>query len=74
MSVENRLLSDREIAMLKSEAERVVRKAMEETEAQFTEEQIQAISQICLKIAATVVEEAFASWRPSSGGKPNFFA
>ncbi len=60
--------------MLKSEAERVIRKAMEDTDAKFTEEQVQAISQICLKIAATVVEEAFASWRPGSGNKPNFFA
>ena len=61
--------------MLKSEAERVVRKALEETDAKFTEEQIQALSQICLKIAGTVVEEAFAQWGPSSGGgRPQFFA
>jgi hypothetical protein len=60
--------------MLKSEAERAIRKAMEDTDAKFTEEQIQALSQICLKIASTVVEEAFANWRPGSGGKPQFFA
>lgn len=60
--------------MLKSEAERVIRKAMDECEAEFTEEQIKALSQICLKIASTVVEEAFASWKPGSGGRPQFFA
>lgn len=61
--------------MLKSEAERVVRQVIEDTGAQFTEEQIAAISQICLRVAATVVEEALASWRPSGGGgRPQFFA
>jgi hypothetical protein len=52
--------------MLKSEAERVVRRALEETGAQFTEEQIQALCHICTKIASTIVEEAFAN---SSTGK-----
>lgn len=60
--------------MLKSEAERVIRRAMEETHAQFTEEQIAALCMIITKIASTTVEEALASWRPSGGGRPNFFA
>ena len=61
--------------MLRSDAERIIRKHIEESGAEFTEEQIQALSQIILKIASTVVEEAFASWRPSSGGgRPQFFA
>lgn len=60
--------------MLKSEAENVVRQALEETGAQFTEEQIQAISLIVIKIAARTVEEAFASWRPTGGGSPKYFA
>lgn len=60
--------------MLKSEAERVVRRAIEDTKANFTEEQIQAICQITIKIASTVVEEALASWRPGSSSKPHFFA
>lgn len=60
--------------MLKSEAERLIRRTIEETGATFTEEQIQALCVIVTKIAATTVEEAFASWRPGSGGKPNFFA
>ncbi len=60
--------------MLKSEAERVVRRAMEETGAQFTEEQIAAICFLVTKIASTTVEEALAQWRPGSGGKPQFFA
>jgi ribosomal protein S7 len=49
--------------MLKSEAERVVRRALEETKAEFTEEQIQALSLICTKIASQIVEEAFANNR-----------
>ncbi len=60
--------------MLKSEAERVVRRAIEETNAEFTEEQIQAICQITVKVASTIVEEALASWRPGGGGRPQFFA
>ncbi len=51
--------------MLKSEAERVVRRAIEETNAQFTEEQIEAIALLVSRIALTTVEEALASWRPS---------
>ncbi len=60
--------------MLKSEADRVVRRALEETNAQFTEEQIEALCQICVKISSTIVEEALSSWRPGGGGKPQFFA
>jgi len=60
--------------MLKSEAERIVRRSLEETNAQFTEEQIQALCMIVTKIASTTCEEAFASWRPGSGGNPKFFA
>lgn len=59
--------------MLKGEAERVIRRALEETNAEFTEEQIQALCQIITKICNTTVEEALASWSPR-GGKPNFFA
>lgn len=53
--------------MLKSEAERVVRRALEETNAQFTEEQIDALSLLVSRIAITTVEEALAQWRPQSG-------
>ena len=60
--------------MLKSEAEHFVRRAAEEHNAQLTEEQIQALSEAILKIAARVVEEAFANYRPGSGGRPTFFA
>lgn len=60
--------------MLKSEAEKVVRRAIEDNGAEFTEEQILAICQLCVKISSTIVEEALASWRPSGGGKPQFFA
>ena len=54
--------------MLKSEAEHVIRAAIEETDAQFTEEQIQALCILINKIALRTVEEAFANWRPSGGG------
>jgi hypothetical protein len=60
--------------MLKSEAERVIRRALEETGATFTEEQIAALCFLVTKIASVTVEEALASWRPGSGGRPNFFA
>ena len=60
--------------MLKSEAERKVRRAIEDYDAEFTDEQIEALSDMIMKIASTVVEEALASWRPNSGGKPQFFA
>ncbi|HEY9787060.1 MAG TPA: hypothetical protein V6D17_16830 [Candidatus Obscuribacterales bacterium] len=61
--------------MLKSEAERVIRKYMEEHKAQFTEEQIAALAEICIKIASTVVEEALASYSPGKpGSRPQFFA
>lgn len=53
--------------MLKSEAEHVIRQAIEETDAQFTEEQIQALCILINKIALRTVEEAFANWRPPSG-------
>jgi hypothetical protein len=62
--------------MFHSEAEAVVRKALEETGATFTEEQIQALCTVMTKIASRTVEEAFANWRPSGGGGggPKFFA
>lgn len=60
--------------MYKSEAERVIRRAMEETGATFTEEQIEALSKIITKIASQVVEEAFASYRPGSSANPSFYS
>ncbi len=63
--------------MFHSEAEQIIRKALEETGATFTEEQIQAMCMVMTKIAARTVEEAFANWRPNSGGSgggPRYFA
>ncbi len=60
--------------MYKSDAEKAVRRAIEETGAVFTEEQIQALAKMVTKIASQIVEEAFASYRPGSGGKPSFFS
>lgn len=59
--------------MFKSEAERIIRKISEENDAKFTEEQIKALSKIIPKIASLIVEEAFSSARPGTGGKPVFF-
>ena len=60
--------------MLKSEAEHIIRQAIAETDAQFTEEQIQALCILINKIALRTVEEAFANWRPSGSGKGGFYA
>ena len=54
--------------MLKSEVERVVRTVNEETNAEFSEAQIEALSQILLKITSVQIEEAFANNRNSGGG------
>jgi hypothetical protein len=60
--------------MLKSEAEQMIRRAVEETEAKFTEEQINCIAQIVMKITGRMIEEALASWRPGvPGSRPNYF-
>jgi len=58
--------------MLRSEAEHIIRPAMEDTGAEFTDEQIQALSTTIMKIAGRLVEEAVASWR-RPGSKPTFF-
>jgi hypothetical protein len=60
--------------MFNSEAERILRAANEKSGAQFTEEQIRVLSISITKIAAQIVEEAFASLRSSSGNKPSFFS
>jgi hypothetical protein len=54
--------------MFHSDAEHIVRKALEETGATFTEEQIQAICLLVTKISSRTVEEAFANWTPKGGG------
>jgi hypothetical protein len=56
--------------MLKSEAEHFVRRSIEETGAQFTEEQVQALAYMITKIAARMMEEAVASLRTTGGQGP----
>jgi hypothetical protein len=58
--------------MYRSEAEHIIRRTIEETGAQFTEEQIQAISIITTKVATTIVEEALSNWRPGSLSRARF--
>jgi hypothetical protein len=60
--------------MYKSDAEGLIRRVMEETKAQFSEEQIEALSIITTRVAAAVVEEALSQWRPASGSRPNYTA
>jgi hypothetical protein len=54
--------------MLKSEVERVVKTIAEETKAEFTEAQMEALCQILLKVTTIQIEEAFANNRFSGGG------
>ncbi len=61
--------------MFHSQAEQIVRTTLEETGATFTEEQIQAISIIVVKIVSRTVEEAFANWSAAGGSGGNkYFA
>ncbi len=55
--------------MLKSEATRIIKNIVEDTGATFTEEQLEAITQMFLRITQTTVDEALANYRPSSGGR-----
>jgi hypothetical protein len=64
----------KEIAMLKTEADRVLRSIIEETGAQFTEEQIACLVLAILKIVGRTMEEAFASYNyRKPGSRPSFF-
>lgn len=61
--------------MMKSDAEHFVRRAMEETGAEFTEEQIQALVYMFLKITGRMLEEAVYNIKPAKrGGGSRFFA
>lgn len=60
--------------MLKSEAEKIFRRNMEDTNAQFSEEQIQCLVAALMKISGRIVEEALSSYKPGSGGRPTYFA
>ncbi|MBY0548647.1 MAG: hypothetical protein K2W95_15355 [Candidatus Obscuribacterales bacterium] len=55
--------------MLKSETERMLRRCIEETNAQFTEEQIQCLVAAFIKITERMIEEGFANNSGSSGSR-----
>ncbi len=55
--------------MLKSEATRIIKNIVEDTNAKFTDEQIEALTQMFLRITQTTVDESLANFRPSSGGR-----
>ena len=60
--------------MLKGEAELMIRRSLEENEAELTDEQIKALAEVIMKIAGRMIEEALATWRPGvPGSKPTFF-
>lgn len=46
------------LVMLKSDSEKILRRIMEESKAQFSEEQIKCISQAILEIAEELIAEA----------------
>lgn len=60
--------------MLKSEAEKLFRRQMEETKAEFSDQQVECIVQSMMKICGRMVEEAMASNRSSGGKRPGYFA
>lgn len=60
--------------MLKSEAEGIFRRQMEETKAEFTDEQVECIVQALMKICGRMVEEALASSSRQSGRRQGYFA
>ena len=55
--------------MLRSETERMLRRCIEETGAEFTEEQIQCLALAFMKICERMIEEGFANNSGNSGGR-----
>lgn len=49
--------------MIKSESERILRRCIEETKAQFSEEQIKCLSLAIMKICEELVEEALPLYK-----------
>jgi len=58
--------------MLKSEASRIIKNIVDDTGAVFTDEQLEAITQMFLRLTQTTVDEALANYRPSSGGRGQY--
>ena len=58
-------------AMLKSEAEQMIRRTLEETGAEMSDEEISLMAQVILKICGRMIEEALSTFRP--GSKASFF-
>lgn len=61
--------SRRKKFMLKTETEQILRRCMEETKAEFTEEQIQFLAIALNKICGRIVEEALSSFKAGGGGR-----
>lgn len=59
--------------MLKSETEQMIRRCMQETKAEFTEEQVQFLAIAINRICERIVEEAIASSSSNKqGGRGRF--
>jgi hypothetical protein len=60
--------------MLKSEAEQMIRRVLEDNPGyEMTEEQIAVMAQIIVKIAGRMIEEAVSTMRSGQPGKPSQF-
>ncbi len=61
--------------MFKSEAEQVIKRLMEETKAEFTDEQVACLAKAIIKITGIMLEEATAAMRNQApGSPPKFFS
>ncbi len=62
--------------MFQSEAEKIIKRFMAESKAEFTEEQIACLAKAILKITSVVLEEANSIMRsqPSGNNPPKFFS
>jgi hypothetical protein len=63
-------------AMLKGEAEQMIRRTREEQGKEpMSEEEVSFLADIIMKIASRIVEEAVANWNTNKpGSKPSFFS
>lgn len=61
--------------MLKSEAEQMIRRTVDEAGVvELTDEQIALVAQIIMKLTSRMIEDALSNASRPSGGKPNFFS
>ena len=60
--------------MLKTDAEHILRRLIDETDAQFSEEQINCLVRFVKKFTERTIEEALNTYTPGKlGSRPSFF-